>query len=85
MRWIKDAYKRIITGMISAMVGLMMVLFGGFQFSTTFKPVAGQSARLIVHGYLMDSYAMKAATQTRWAIISAMWIRFCTGVLLTCY
>lgn len=31
---------KIITGMISAMVGLMMVLFGGFQFSATFKPLA---------------------------------------------
>lgn len=31
---------KIITGMVSAMVGLMMVLFGGFQFSATFKPVA---------------------------------------------
>lgn len=26
---------KIITGMVSAMVGLMMVLFGGFQFSAT--------------------------------------------------
>lgn len=63
MRWIKDAYK-IITGMISAMVGLMMVLFGGFQFSATFKPVAEAVSKAYgVHGYLMDSYAMKAATQ----------------------
>ncbi len=50
--------------MISAMVGLMMVLFGGFQFSATFKPVAEAVSKAYgVHGYLMDSYAMKAATQ----------------------
>ncbi|SUH20615.1 PTS transport protein, component II [Salmonella enterica subsp. enterica] len=55
---------KIITGMISAMVGLMMVLFGGFQFSATFKPVAEAVSKAYgVHGYLMDSYAMKAATQ----------------------
>lgn len=50
--------------MVSAMVGLMMVLFGGFQFSATFKPVAEAVSKAYgVHGYLMDSYAMKAATQ----------------------
>ncbi|HED5902741.1 TPA: PTS sugar transporter subunit IIC [Salmonella enterica subsp. enterica] len=55
---------KIITGMISAMVGLMMVLFGGFQFSAAFKPVAEAVSKAYgVHGYLMDSYAMKAATQ----------------------
>lgn len=55
---------KIITGMVSAMVGLMMVLFGGFQFSATFKPVAEAVSKAYgVHGYLMDSYAMKAATQ----------------------
>lgn len=60
----KKAPIKIITGMISAMVGLMMVLFGGFQFSATFKPVAVAVSKAYgVHGYLMDSYAMKAATQ----------------------
>ena len=55
---------KIITGMVSAMVGLMMVLFGGFQFSATFKPVADAVSQSYgIHGYLMDSYAMKAATQ----------------------
>ena len=55
---------KIITGMVSAMVGLMMVLFGGFQFSATFKPVADAVSKSYgIHGYLMDSYAMKAATQ----------------------
>ena len=49
---------KIITGMVSAMVGLMMVLFGGFQFSATFKPVAEAVSKAYgVHGYLMDSYA----------------------------
>lgn len=50
---------KIIIGMISAMVGLMMVLFGGFQFSATFKPVAEAVSKAYgVHGYLMDSYAI---------------------------
>ena len=41
-----------------------MVLSGGFQFSATFKPVAEAVSKAYgVHGYLMDSYAMKAATQ----------------------
>lgn len=61
---------KIITGMVSAMVGLMMVLFGGFQFSATFKPVAEAVSKAYgVHGYLMDSYAMKAATQIALGII----------------
>lgn len=64
---------KIITGMVSAMVGLMMVLFGGFQFSATFKPVAEAVSKAYgVHGYLMDSYAMKAATQIALGIILVM-------------
>lgn len=38
---------KIITGMISAMVGLMMVLFGGFHFQPLLNRLQRQSARLM--------------------------------------
>lgn len=63
--------------MVSAMVGLMMVLFGGFQFSATFKPVADAVSKSYgIHGYLMDSYAMKAATKLLSGITLVMWATF---------
>ena len=55
---------RVITGTVSAMIGLMMLLFGGTQFSNTFKPVADLVAKVYgIQGYLMDPYAMRATTQ----------------------
>lgn len=55
---------KIITGTISAMVGLMLVLFGGSMFTDTFKPVVtAVSDYYGVTGYLMDPYAMRASTQ----------------------
>lgn len=55
---------KTITGTIGAMVGLQLIIFGGNQFSTTFKPITeAVSAATGIQGYLMDSYAMKAASQ----------------------
>ncbi|GIN69533.1 PTS ascorbate transporter subunit IIC [Bacillus sp. J14TS2] len=55
---------QVITGSVSAAVGLMLVLFGGKQFSDGFKPVVAAVSDVYgIKGYLMDSYAMKAATQ----------------------
>lgn len=60
----KKPAEKVITGTISAMVGIQMVLFGGTQFSNLFKPItAAISAKFGVVGYLMDSYAMKATSQ----------------------
>ncbi len=55
---------KVITGTTSAIVGLMMLLFGGTQFSKTFIPVAETVSKVHgIQGYLMDPYAMRATTQ----------------------
>lgn len=60
----KEKSTKVITGTISAMVGIQMVLFGGAQFTSTFKPIAAAvSAATGIQGYIMDSYAMKATSQ----------------------
>lgn len=60
----KETAVKTITGTISAMVGIQLVIFGGNQFANTFKPIVeAVSAATGIHGYLMDSYAMKATTQ----------------------
>lgn len=60
----KEKLVKIITGTISAMVGIQMVIFGGTQFSSNFKPITTAVANSFgIQGYIMDSYAMKSATQ----------------------
>lgn len=59
----KDTTK-IITGAISAAVGLLMIIFGGGQFTQTFKPIVEVvSEHHGITGYLMDPYAMRSSTQ----------------------
>lgn len=60
----KEKPVKVITGTISAMVGIQMVIFGGTQFSNIFKPITTAVANSFgIQGYIMDSYAMKATTQ----------------------
>lgn len=60
----KEKPVKIITGTISAMVGIQMVIFGGAQFTSIFKPITTAVANSLgIQGYIMDSYAMKATTQ----------------------
>ena len=60
----RESTVKTITGTISAMVGIQMVIFGGNQFTNTFKPiVTAVSEATGIQGYLMDSYAMKATSQ----------------------
>lgn len=60
----KTPATKVITGTASAMVGIAMVLFGGSQFTSLFKPITNAvNERFGIQGYLMDSYAMKATTQ----------------------
>lgn len=60
----KEKPVKVITGTISAMVGIKMVIFGGTQFSNIFKPITTAVANSFgIQGYIMDSYAMKATTQ----------------------
>lgn len=60
----KEKPVKIITGTISAMVGIQMVIFGGTQFTNIFKPITTAVAESFgIQGYIMDSYAMKATTQ----------------------
>lgn len=60
----KEKPVKIITGTISAMVGIQMVIFGGTQFTNIFKPITTAVANSFgIQGYIMDSYAMKATTQ----------------------
>lgn len=60
----KKGIVKIITGTISSMVGLMLILFGGEMFSSTFKPIVEVvSKHYGINGYLMDPYAMRASTQ----------------------
>jgi len=60
----RESATRTIVGTISAMVGIEMVIFGGNQFSSTFKPVVSAVSKATgIQGYIMDSYAMKATSQ----------------------
>lgn len=60
----KEKPVKVITGTISAMVGIQMVIFGGTQFSSNFKPITTAVANSFgIQGYIMDSYAMKSTTQ----------------------
>lgn len=55
---------KTITGTISAMVGLQLIIFGGSQFSSVFKPITTAVCNATgIQGYIMDSYAMKATSQ----------------------
>lgn len=55
---------KTITGTIGAMVGLQLIIFGGNQFSNLFKPITTAVCDATgIQGYIMDSYAMKAASQ----------------------
>lgn len=84
----KKPIEKIITGTITAMVGIQLVLFGGAQFSDLFKPIAGAvSLKFGVSGYIMDSYAMKAATQealgAKFALVGYVYIvAFAVNLLL---
>ncbi|MEG0330258.1 MAG: PTS sugar transporter subunit IIC [Longicatena sp.] len=60
----KEKPTKVITGTITAMVGIQMVIFGGSQFTSLFKPITAAVANSFgIQGYIMDSYAMKATTQ----------------------
>ena len=60
----KESITKVITGTLSAMVGIQMVIFGGGQFTSIFKPITtAVSNSFGIQGYIMDSYAMKATTQ----------------------
>lgn len=55
---------KTITGTIGAMVGLQLIIFGGSQFSGLFKPITTAVCEATgIQGYIMDSYAMKSASQ----------------------
>ena len=84
----REKATKVITGTISAMVGIQMVIFGGNQFSNTFKPiVTAVSAATGIQGYIMDSYAMKATSQEalgdRFGLMGyAFLIAFAVNILL---
>ena len=60
----KESITKVITGTLSAMVSIQMVIFGGGQFTSIFKPITtAVSNSFGIQGYIMDSYAMKATTQ----------------------
>lgn len=60
----KAGIVKTVTGTISAMVGLQLIIFGGSQFSAVFKPITTAVCNATgIQGYIMDSYAMKAASQ----------------------
>ena len=60
----KPGAVKVITGTIGAMVGLQLIIFGGSQFAGVFKPITNAVCNLTgIQGYIMDSYAMKAASQ----------------------
>lgn len=84
----KEKVTKIITGTISAMVGIQLVLFGGSQFTNIFKPIAtAVGSKIGIHGYIMDSYAMKATTQealgSRFGLVGYVFlIAFAVNLLL---
>lgn len=58
----KNAVK-VITGTFTTMVGIQMVIFGGGQFSSTFKPITeAVFNKFGISGFIMDPYAMRATT-----------------------
>ena len=60
----KKSSVKVITGAISAMVGLEMLLFGGTQFINTFRPIVTAVSEVHgIQGFLMDPYSMRASTQ----------------------
>ncbi|MFK4996733.1 PTS sugar transporter subunit IIC [Bacillus sp. N9] len=60
----KSSATKIITGAVTAMVGITMLLTGGKLMSAYFKPITDAVNEAYgIRGYIMDSYAMKAATQ----------------------
>ena len=60
----REKATKVITGTISAMVGISMVLFGGNQFTATLRPIVEAVSKATgIQGYIMDSYAMKATSQ----------------------
>lgn len=59
----KKSFVKTFTGTISAMVGLNLIIFGGSQFTAIFKPIVDAVSEVHgIKGYLMDPYAMRAAT-----------------------
>lgn len=86
MRWIKDAYKNYHRydqrdGRFDDGVIWRLSIFSHF------KPVAEAVSKAYgVHGYLMDSYAMKAATQIALGDnFGYVGYVFVLAFLLTCY
>ncbi len=60
----REGVVKTVTGTITAMVGLQLIIFGGNQFSSVFKPITTAVCNATgIQGYIMDSYAMKAASQ----------------------
>lgn len=60
----KKPITKVITGGVSAAVGLLMIMFGGGQFTQTFRPIVEVvSEHHGITGYLMDPYAMRSSTQ----------------------
>ena len=60
----KETKSKTITGTITAMVGLNLIMFGGSQMTKYFKPITDAVNKAYgIKGYLMDPYAMRAATQ----------------------
>jgi len=60
----KESVVKTVTGTICAMVGLQLIIFGGGQFSGVFKPITDAVCNATgIQGYIMDSYAMKSASQ----------------------
>lgn len=60
----KKSTIKVITGTISAMVGLKLIIFGGSMLTNTFKPILDVVGKYYgISGYLMDPYAMRASTQ----------------------
>lgn len=56
----KESITKVITGTLSAMVGIQMVIFGGGQFTSIFKPITtAVSNSFGIQGYIMDSYAIE--------------------------
>lgn len=59
----KKDFVKTATGTVSAMVGLNLIVFGGSQFTAIFRPIVEAVSQVHgITGYIMDPYAMRAAT-----------------------
>ena len=85
----KESPVKVISGTITAMVGITMLTFGGSQMTSFFRPITvAVNEAYGIQGYIMDPYAMRATTQealgSNFGLVSYVFlVAFSTNLLMT--